>query len=64
MKIKLVPLSIKNLSEFRSWVDKEIVDTDTVIGIRIKCKLTKIKEMSVVGPRWNTYAGIPLYFNF
>lgn len=64
MKIKLVPKNIKNLTELRTWVDKNILDTDTVIGIRIDCRITKIKEFSYFGPRWSKYTGVPLYFNF
>lgn len=64
MTIKLLPKSIKNLKEMTIWVDKNILDTDTVIGIRYDCKITRIKEFSYVGPRWNKYRGISIYYNF
>lgn len=64
MKIVLLPLAIKNLKEFRAWLDKNVLDTATVIGIREKCLITKLSEFSYQGPRWNTYAGIPIYYNF
>lgn len=64
MTIKLVPKNIKSLKEFRIWVDKNILTTDTVIGIRRDCKLTKIRELSYGGPKWVKYAGIPIYYNF
>lgn len=64
MKIKLVPKNLKNLKELRDWLDENILDTDTVIGVRSDCKITRVKELSYSGPRWATFAGIPIYYHF
>jgi hypothetical protein len=56
MQIKLIPKNINNLIELREWFDKAVLDTDTVIGVRRDCKITKIREF--------TYGGVPIYYNF
>lgn len=35
-----------------------------VIGIRLECKITKLTQFSYNGPRWNSWCGIPIYYNF
>lgn len=71
MKILLVPYSIKDLQGLKKWMDKQVfflrknqVDSDSVIGIRRKCKITKILGFEPRGARYNTYIGIPIYFNY
>jgi len=63
MKIKLVPKSLITLKELSSWMNKNVLDTDTVIGIRRDCKITRIKELSYHGPRWTTVGGVSIYYN-
>ncbi len=50
------------MTELKEWrFDYSLGD---VIGIREKCKLTKLTQFSYHGPRWNIWCGIPIYYNF
>lgn len=64
MELLLIPFSVKNLLEFKNWLAKHAVTEKTALGVREKCKITKLSQFSRQGPRWNTYCGIPIYFNF
>ncbi len=64
MNLKLLPLSVKNLKELREWMDKNVLTTNDAVGIRLKCKITKIRELSYNGPRWNMVRGVQIYYNF
>ena len=75
MKIHLVPLRIKNLKELSEWLKTikfnlpknfsgQSTELKDVIGVRANCKLSKIREFSYHGPRWTTYTGISIYYNF
>lgn len=62
MKIHLVPLRVKSLEELKKW--KFDYSPGDVLGIRQKCKLTKLSQFSFHGPRWVTWCGLPIYYNF
>lgn len=62
--ILLIPYKIKNLHDLSNWLEKQEINESTVLGIRLKCKLTRVKEFSYHGPRYSTFKGIPIYYNF
>lgn len=74
--IHLVPKRVKNLVDLKKWLSTvkfnlpknftgrsdELTDA---IGIRHDCAITKnVSELSQRGPRWTTYTGIAVYYNF
>lgn len=53
------------MTELSVWLKKQKDSgPNAALGIRKKCKITKIQGFQYHGPRFQTYIGIPVYFNF
>jgi len=64
MKIFLIPHSISTLHDLSTWLGKQKLEKDSVLGVRQKSRITNIQGFQRMGARYTTYQGIPIYFNY
>ena len=63
-KLLLVPKSIKSISELRKWMASKKKEYPYILGIRKECKIARIGEFAPHRPRWISYLGVPIYYNY